>query len=99
MIVEFMDEADRELVDAALWYEAKQLGLGRRFRAEVESVIRSIAQNPLIHRERDGGYRRINCPIFPYYLPYFIRREKIIIAAVAHEHRNPSYWHQRQAGE
>ena len=98
MIVEFMDEADRELVDAVLWYEAKQPGLGRRFRGEVESVVRSIAHNPLIHRERDGGYRRINCPIFPYYLPYFIRREKIIIAAVAHEHRKPGYWHQPKNG-
>ena len=99
MTVEFMVEADQELVDAALWYESKQPGLGRRFKVEVESVVRSIARDPLLHRERDGGYRRINCPVFPYYLPYFIRREKIIIAAVSHEHRKPGYWNQREAGE
>jgi plasmid stabilization system protein ParE len=99
MIVEFMAEAEQELVDAVLWYESKQTGLGRRFRIEVETVARSISSNPLLHRERDGGYRRINCPIFPYYLPYFIRHEKIIVAAVAHEHRKPSYWSQRQKGD
>lgn len=95
MIVEFMAEAEQELTDATLWYESKQPGLGRRFRKEVETVARSIAHNPLLYRERDGGYRRVNCPVFPYYLPYFIRHDKIIIAAVAHEHQKPRYWSDR----
>jgi len=95
MIVEFHEEAERELFDAALWYETKQSGLGRRFRTEVDAIVRNIARNPLLQRERDGGYRRVNCPVFPYYLPYFIRGDKIIVAAVAHEHRKPGYWNQR----
>lgn len=95
MIVEFQEEAELELVDATLWYESKQPGLGRRFRAEVGAVVQFIAQNPLLQRERDGGYRRINCPVFPYYLPYFIRGNRIIVAAVAHEHRRPNYWNRR----
>lgn len=99
MIVEFLEAADRELVDAALWYESKQPGLGRRFKAEVESILLNIAANPLLQREREGGYRRINCPVFPYYLPYFIRHDKIVVAVVAHEHRKPGYWTQRGSGE
>ncbi|MCK4565499.1 MAG: type II toxin-antitoxin system RelE/ParE family toxin, partial [Verrucomicrobia bacterium] len=85
------EEASQELVAAALWYESKQPGLGHRFKTEVESVLLNIAANPLLQRERDGGYRRINCPVFPYYLPYFIRRDRIIVVAVAHEHRKPGY--------
>ncbi len=99
MTVEFLEEADRDLLDAALWYESKQPGLGLRFTAEVGSVLQNIAVNPLLHRERDGGYRRINCPVFPYYLPYFIRHDKIIVLAVAHEHQRLGYWRQRGAGE
>ena len=99
MIVEFLEEANQELVDAALWYESKQPGLGRRFKAEVESLLLNIAANPLLQRERDGGCRRTNCPVFPYYLPCFIRRDKIIVLAVAHEHRKPGYWNQRGSGE
>ena len=95
MIVEFLEEADLELVEAALWYESKQSGLGHRFKTEVESVLLNVAANPLLQRERDGGYRRINCPVFPYYLPYFIRCDRIIVVAVAHEHRKPGYWTQR----
>ena len=95
MTVEFMEEAEQELIEAACWYESKQPGLGRRFKLEVEAVAGGIAQNPLLQRERESGYRRLNCPVFPYYLPYFIRRDKIIIAAVAHEHRRPGYWTER----
>ncbi|MDF7822387.1 type II toxin-antitoxin system RelE/ParE family toxin [Pontiellaceae bacterium B12227] len=95
MTVEFLEEAVLELADAALWYESKQPGLGRRFKMEVESVTRAIAENPLVQRELEGGYRRINCPVFPYYLPYFIRGNTIIIAAVAHERRTPGYWEHR----
>ena len=32
MIVEFLEEAEAELIDAALWYESKEVGLGKRFR-------------------------------------------------------------------
>ena len=49
----------------------------------------------MLWRERSGGYRRVNCPVFPYYIPFFIRGEKIIIAAVAHEYRKPGYWKYR----
>lgn len=95
MTVEFLEEAEHELFDAALWYELKQVGLGRRFRLEVEAVSRSVAANPLLQRERVGGYRRVSCPVFPYYLPYFIRHDRAIVLAVAHEHRKPGYWRQR----
>ncbi len=95
MTVEFLEEAEAELFDAVLWYEAKEIGLGKRFRSEVASVIDSIAANPLLWRERAGGYRRVNCPVFPYYLPYFIREDKIIIAAIAHDRRKPRYWSKR----
>jgi plasmid stabilization system protein ParE len=98
MTIEFLEEAEQELIEAACWYESKQPGLGRQFKREVTAVVDWIARNPLIHRERDGGYRRMDCPVFPYYLPYFIRGSKIVIAAVAHERQRPGYWEQRTSG-
>jgi plasmid stabilization system protein ParE len=95
MIVEFLEEAEAEIFDAALWYESKEIGLGKRFRDEVAIVIDSIATNPLLWRERSGGYRCVNCPVFPYYIPYVIRDNIIVIAAVAHDRRNPGYWKTR----
>ena len=94
-MVEFLEEAMEELLEAMMWYEEKEPGLGLRFRDEIVRVIDQIARNPLLWRERAGGYRRINCPVFPYYIPYIVRESKIIIVAVAHERRRPDYWRNR----
>jgi hypothetical protein len=63
MTVEFLKEAEEELSEAALWYEAKQPGLGVRFRDEIAHVVSRIAEDPTLWREREGGYRRVNCPV------------------------------------
>ncbi|MBM3883779.1 MAG: type II toxin-antitoxin system RelE/ParE family toxin [Verrucomicrobia bacterium] len=77
------------------YYGSRQEGLGWRFRDEVFEVCSLVLQQPLMWRERRGGQRRVNCPVFPYYLAYFIRGDWIVIAAVAHGHRHPDYWKQR----
>lgn len=95
MILEFLEASEQELVEAVLWYESKEAGLGIRFRDEIAHVLDRIVEDPLLWRERSGGYRRVNCPVFPYYIPFFIRGNKIIIAAIAHGHRKPGYWKSR----
>lgn len=95
MIVEFLEEAEQELMDAVLWYESKEAGLGKRLRDEIAHVLDRILEDPLLWRERSGGYRRVNCPVFSYYIPYFIREHKIIVAAIAHDRRKPGYWKSR----
>jgi hypothetical protein len=42
-----------------------------------------------------GGFRRVNCPVFPYFIAYFIRGDTVVIAAVAHGSRHPDYWKNR----
>jgi antitoxin (DNA-binding transcriptional repressor) of toxin-antitoxin stability system len=46
--------------------------LGWKFRSEVLEICRLIVQHPLPWRELAGGYRRVNCPVFPYSIVYFI---------------------------
>ena len=95
MTVEFLAEAEEELSEAALWYESKQPGLGVRFRDEIAHIVSRIAEDPTLWREREGGYRRVTCPVFPYFVAYIIRKQRIIIAAVGHGHRKPGYWKSR----
>ena len=98
MNYEFLTEARDEFWEAALYYEAKEPGLGVRLREEVEHVVERILADPYLWRERAGGYRRVNCPVFPYYVAYFIRADKVMIAAVAHGHRKPDFWKDRMKG-
>ena len=95
MRIEFLDDAVEELTEAALWYESKEPGLGVRFRDEISNIISRIAEDPMLWREREGGYRRVNCPVFPYFVAYIIRGEAIVIVAIGHGHRKPDYWKSR----
>ena len=95
MTLDFLPEALAEFGEAAEYYEAQREGLGERFRQEVLEVCQAIAERPLLWRERPNGCRRVNCPVFPFYVAYFIRGNLILIAAVAHGHRRPGYWRGR----
>lgn len=91
----FLPEARLELAESSSYYENRLQGLGLRFKNEIARVCARIAEDPLLWRERKGGYRRVNCPNFPFYVVYFIRKEAVVIAAVAHGHRLPEYWKHR----
>lgn len=91
----FLPESREEFVAAVFAYEAVQPGLGWRFRKEVERVIQRIVANPELWHERPGGYRRVNCLVFPYYVAYLIRQNTVVIVAVGHGHRMPNYWIER----
>jgi plasmid stabilization system protein ParE len=92
MIVEFLPQAKAELMDAVVYYESELNGLGQRFWDEVDRHIAWIVQNPEVPRLRDGGYRRVNLSVFPYYIAYVVRDPVIWILSVAHGHSLPEYW-------
>ena len=84
-----------EFREATLRYKLIERDLGVRFRNEVQRVIRRIVADPILWRERAGGYRRVNCPVFPFYIAYVIRADLVVVVAVAHAHRHPDYWKKR----
>lgn len=62
MIVEFLEEAIEQLTNATIWYEAKKAGLGIRFRDEIARVFNRLIEDPLLWRERSGGYKgQLSC--------------------------------------
>lgn len=95
MTLVFLAEAVAEFAEAADFYESRESGLGVRFRQEIEHACRFIERNPSLTRMRRGGYRRVNCPVFPYYVAYILRGDRVIVVAVAHGHRRPGYWRER----
>lgn len=95
MNLEFLPEALSEFAEAVEFYEGKEPGLGKRFKNEIGEACSTIIAHPLLWREREGGFRRVNCPVFPYYIAYFTRGHIILIAAVAHERRHPNDWKTR----
>lgn len=76
-------------------YEARLIGLGARFRSEVESACSAIVQHPLLWRLRPAGYRRVNLPGFPYYIAFISDEQQALVIAVAHSSRHPDYFKSR----
>ena len=96
MRVIVLPQAADEFEEATVYYEDKQALLGQKFRDEVDRHIRWIAGNAEAPRLRAGGYRRVNLRVFPYYLAYLRVGETIWVLAIAHVHRRPEYWIDRQ---
>lgn len=90
-LLEFLPQASAEVECVTGDYEALSVGLGTRFRSEVESVCAAIVQHPLLWRLRPAGYRRVNLPGFPYYIAFVTDEQRAIIIAVAHSSRHPNY--------
>ena len=96
MTIRFVDEAQREFLNAISEYEEVRAGLGQRFKDEVDRCILWVA-HPELYRLRFGSHRRINLRVFPYYIPYVIREQTLWILAVAHASRKPLYWISRRS--
>lgn len=94
-VLAFLPEAFAEVECVTGDYEARSVGLGARFRFEVESVCSAIVQHPLLWRLRPGGYRRVNLPGFPHYVAFITDAQQALVVAVAHSSRHPDYFRNR----
>ena len=84
--------AERELNEAAHYYETEGPGLGFAFLMEVERCIGSIVEHPEAGQIQIGSVRRRLVRRFPYALLYTIKPAGIRILAVMNTKRRPMYW-------
>jgi plasmid stabilization system protein ParE len=90
--VSFHELAERELNDAALYYEQESAGLGFRFLDEVERYIGLILRNPRAGMQLRGSVRRRLLRTFPYGVLYTAKDDGIRILAIMNLKRRPLYW-------
>jgi toxin ParE1/3/4 len=64
--VVFHPLAEKEFINAAVYYEEQELGLGAEYLAEVEHAINFIARYPEAGFTVRGSLRRLTLPKFPY---------------------------------
>jgi plasmid stabilization system protein ParE len=92
--------ASAELDEAAEWYEQRRAGLGTDLLDEVRAALQVVSRSPRTGSPIDGldsalDVRRVPVRRFPYQLVYLVGIEGVVVIAVAHDRRLPSYWASR----
>ena len=97
--VEFRPEVEKDVAEAAAWYEARQPGLGAAFVEELILVWDALAENPFAnsrrHPKRDIRWRYPER--FPYRVVYEVREREqaVTVVAVLHAARHDRHWRAR----
>lgn len=90
-------EAEAELGDAAVYYATHaSLAIAQAFIAEFERVRDLLVENPQRGPHADFGFRVYHFDRFPYTVIYDENPHGPRIYAVAHQHREPGYWRERE---
>jgi plasmid stabilization system protein ParE len=90
--LEFHPAADREVTEAAEFFETQRTGLGSGFVDEFEAGLRQIQRHPFMWRRVRGELRRYLLRRFPYGIIYHASAERIFVLVVMHLSREPDYW-------
>ena len=87
---------ERVILAHDLWYETVAAGLGVRFDATVERVVRDLAADPVRYPPVHRDIRCAPVPGFPAYGVYYrVRPGRLVVISVFHTSRDPAVWQSR----
>jgi len=88
---ELRDKASKEFIDAFVWYEEQQAGLGDLFELTFQNKLKKICNNPLHYKVSYKNYHEALTEKFPFLIVYTINEKikRITIIAIFHTSRNP----------
>ncbi len=85
-------EAESEVAEAALWYEAHERGLGREFLRAFRASTGALRRNPYMYPSVLADTRRVLLRRFPYGVFYEVQGSEVIVLACLHSARDPDEW-------
>jgi plasmid stabilization system protein ParE len=90
-------EAERELIDGALFYTREaNAELGLAFIAEFEHCLGVLCSHPRLGPVWRGTSRRFPLRRFSYSIIYQFKPDEVRVIALAHQSRKPGYWRGRK---
>lgn len=94
--VRFLEEAQNEFLEQLSYYEEHQKRLGDQFRESVEAATALASAHPKLGSLWKLRTRRVFLKGFPFSVVYRIEAAELIVFAVAHFKRRPTYWRNRK---
>src|ERR687885_690980 len=88
-VVRTLPPAEQDALDAAIWYEERQPGLGGEFLDEVDRAVRALSTTALQNRIRFADVRRAAVHRFRFYGVYYtVRANEVWVLAIFHGRRH-----------
>jgi toxin ParE1/3/4 len=91
----FLEGARKEFKQAVSYYERQQKGLGDELEFEVFAALDRASLDPTSFEAFDLGVYRIPVQRFDYSVFFTVEEDVLLVAAVMHNRRRPSYWKRR----
>ena len=85
-VVKKLRLAEQDALEAAIWYEKRQTGLGENFLAEVDRAVRVLSREALHYGIRFADVRRRPIHRFKFYgIYYVVQGEEVwVLARIFH---------------
>lgn len=87
--------AEEDIAEAALWYEARSIGLGAEFLRAVDVCFEEICRSPERFPQVYKSSRRALLRRFPYAAYFVATATSIRVIACMHVKRDPRRWQRR----
>jgi hypothetical protein len=87
--LEVLESARDNVVDAFLYYESKQPGLGERFLVCWEKQLKDLQLEPNLFQKKYKDFRQVLIKPYPYHIIYEIDNTVIVIYKVIYARRHP----------
>ncbi len=94
-LISFEPSAERELEEAADFYDLESPGLGAKFIDAVKTALSGLVEFPESCPVLLGETRKLVLDRYPYSVLYWTDGKHIAVSAVAHQSRRPGYWQDR----
>ena len=89
----FHRAAVAEHLDQVAFYESRLPGLGAHYLAKFGAVMSRICIEPACYPTvGTPGIRKAGLKRFPFHVIYQVAATQIVVLAIAHQRRRPSYW-------
>ncbi len=91
--------AEQDIEETYNWFEAKDAGLGDKFKDELRQQIEYISFHPQMYAERETGFRYGLCRKMKVFIAYKIEVDGILVYRVWYATMNPSEWRKKLSSE
>jgi plasmid stabilization system protein ParE len=89
--------ARKDIAEASKFYWS-QAGVKstQGFFNEFERILTLLLERPGLGSSVGGNRRRHPMGNYPYWIIYYVKGDKLVVLAVAHQNRRPDYWSRRK---